>query len=314
MLPLCSIFFLCILFLIPAAAIEQLVTDFTVDTGLIPQYWQYSEANDNYFNLMKKALMGNLFTTQFRERVQRLMGYPSDGFPALGLTMLSETGMENFRGMIDEVIHNDIQGDILELGVWRGGNSIYGTAAVEHAMRRRNNPNDKQRTFYVLDSFQGLPIASSDKDDDNWYDSIALKVSLNEVMGVFRRYLGQTIPLLSLSDDAPPASPVIVRFVPGFVRVSLPGLVKHFSSRDDYLVNTSGEVVERISAPIAILRIDLDMYEAYMDTLFHLADRVPVGRFFIMDDYSCVAEAKNAVDEFRKWHGITEVIHKSTFS
>ena len=93
-----------------------------------------------------------------------------------------------------------------------------------------------------------MPVASTTVQNINWDAMAALKVSLSEVMTVFGKYL--SVPLLALNDPLPSESkdvPVIVRFVPGFVRNTLPGLIQHFNS------------ASKEGGHISILRIDLDM-------------------------------------------------------
>lgn len=57
---------------------------------------------------------------------------------------------------------------------------------------------------------------------------------------------------------------------------------------------------------IAVLRLDGDMYESTMDTLFNLYDLVPIGGYTIVDNYGSVKEAKSAVEEFLHIHSAIE--------
>ena len=93
-----------------------------------------------------------------------------------------------------------------------------------------------------------------------------------------------------------------IGFLPGYVRYSMPKLNASLPPTAPASTTSSDTPT---SGDIAILRIDVDMYEGYLDVFFHMAHRVPVGGFFLMDDYLCVPEAKKAVDDFRSWHGIT---------
>merc|ERR1711971_868882 len=64
---------------------------------------------------------------------------------------------------------------------------------------------------------------------------------------------------------------------------------------------------------ISVLRIDCDMYEGYLDVLFNLYDRIPVGGFVIVDDYA-IEVARRAVRDFRTWHGIESQLWRIDFS
>ena len=109
-----------------------------------------------------------------------------------------------------------------------------------------------------------------------------------------------------------------IGFLPGYVRYSMPKLNASLpptapasTTSSDTRTSSDSSSDSSLDTPtptggdIAILRIDVDMYEGYLDVFFHMAHRVPVGGFFLMDDYLCVPEAKKAVDDFRSWHGIT---------
>ena len=60
--------------------------------------------------------------------------------------------------------------------------------------------------------------------------------------------------------------------------------------------------------PLAILRVDADLYESTRDALASLYDRVSPGGFVIVDDYDAFAPCRRAVQEFRHARGITAPI------
>jgi hypothetical protein len=62
--------------------------------------------------------------------------------------------------------------------------------------------------------------------------------------------------------------------------------------------------------PLALLRLDGDMYESTMDALRHLYDRVSKGGYVIVDDYHVVAGCREAVDDFRAVRGIEDAIQE----
>ena len=161
-------------------------------------------------------------------------------------------------------------GDVVEAGVWRGGAAIFARATM------------KTGTMFVLDSFKGLPQSSTSHDIDWWARQAALRVSEAEVRELFERYLPKA--RFSCEEKQEPA----VCFVPGFVR------------------DTAANIP---ATDISVLRIDVDMYEGYLDLLFALGPRVREGGFFIMDDYGAVPEAQKAVTDFRSWFNITSPLY-----
>jgi O-methyltransferase len=59
---------------------------------------------------------------------------------------------------------------------------------------------------------------------------------------------------------------------------------------------------------IAVLRMDGDLYQSTIDTLNNLYQKVSAGGFIIVDDYYSWKGCKQAVDEFRESHHITDKI------
>jgi hypothetical protein len=131
------------------------------------------------------------------------------------------------------------------------------------------------RTVYVADSFQGLPSPSADYPADRgglFHTSELLRIPLEEVQDNFRRY--------DLLDDQ-------VAFVPGWFSESLPALA---------------------GRTWALIRLDGDMYESTVDGLRNLYPGLAGGGFLVIDDWSIPA-CREAVEDFRRGHGIVEEIH-----
>jgi O-methyltransferase len=59
----------------------------------------------------------------------------------------------------------------------------------------------------------------------------------------------------------------------------------------------------------AVVRLDGDMYESTMDGLVNLYDGLSAGGFLIIDDFSHPG-CRQAVEDFRRQHGIDEPIEK----
>jgi len=152
--------------------------------------------------------------------------------------------------------------------VWRGGSVIFMRAILAAYA-------DPSRNVWVADSFQGLPppdpqYAADAGDVFHGFETLA--VSLEEVRANFARY--------GLLDDR-------VKFLKGWFKDTL-----------------AGAPIERL----ALARLDGDMYESTMDALRPLYPRLSVGGYLIVDDYGIVPGCKQAVDEYRGEHGITEPI------
>jgi O-methyltransferase len=177
--------------------------------------------------------------------------------------------MTNLREIAEIVLQNDIPGDFIETGVWRGGACIMMRAAL-------NAYGDTQRRVWVADSFCGLPAPTPEiaaDFNDQHYTFTELFVSSDQVRANFERY--------GLLDGQ-------VRFLEGWFSETL-----HTAP------------IERL----AILRLDGDMYESTMDALGALYDKVSAGGFIIVDDFGAVAGCQKAILEFRQRRGITDPLY-----
>lgn len=203
-----------------------------------------------YLDLIEDALTGTLYGDppcdpwsgkDFND-MRRLYGLD---WPANAQTMIGTMRMRNLRRLCVQAIEEQIPGDFIETGVWRGGACIYMRAILTAY-------GDTQRRVFVADSFQGLPQPNSvvpQDAGDQHHTFTKLAVSRDTVEHNFRRY--------NLLDRQ-------VIFLEGWFRDTLPNAP-----------------IDRL----AVLRLDGDMYESTMDSLCALYDRVSPGGFIIVDDF-----------------------------
>jgi len=91
---------------------------------------------------LRKDVMALSATFSALVREQKILGYDENS----GLR-------DNLRGAgnaVERIVEEDVPGDLIETGVWRGGASIFMRGALEAY-------GDRERTVWVADSFQGLP-------------------------------------------------------------------------------------------------------------------------------------------------------------
>jgi hypothetical protein len=186
----------------------------------------------------------------------------------LSHSMIGRKRLDNLQQCMEIVLHENIPGDFIETGIWRGGACIFMRGVLA-----AYGVND--RTVWAADSFEGVPPPTWPQDAgfDISRDVLpVLAVPLEDVQQLFRRY--------GLLDDK-------VQFLKGWFRDSLPGAP-----------------IERL----AILRLDGDLYESTMTALVPLYDKVSSGGFVIVDDYGSCPPCKRAIDDFRAQRGITDVM------
>lgn len=188
--------------------------------------------------------------------------------PGRAETMIGLKRMNNIQECIETVLRDDVAGDVIETGVWRGGATIFMRAVLKAH-------GDATRTVWVADSFRGLPppnVRDYPADaNDLHHTAIGLRVGLEDVKNNFRRY--------GLLDER-------VCFLEGWFIDTLPSAP-----------------IDRLS----VMRLDGDMYESTKQALDALYPRLSPGGFCIIDDY-VLQGCRQAVDEYRALHEISEPI------
>ena len=182
----------------------------------------------------------------------------------LSHTMIGRKRLDNIQFAIETIIHEDIPGDFIETGIWRGGACIFMKGCLLAF-------GDNTRTIWAADSFQGVPEPTWEQDagfDISENVLPILTVSIEEVKELFDRY--------QLLDDR-------VKFLEGWFRDTLPNAP-----------------IEKLS----LLRLDGDLYESTMDALIPLYDKVVEGGFIIVDDYFSCPPCKKAITDFMAQNNI----------
>ena len=62
--------------------------------------------------------------------------------------------------------------------------------------------------------------------------------------------------------------------------------------------DTMGPLARRLDRPLAIMRLDGDMYASTVDVLYNLYDKLSMGGYVIIDDWAAHFGAKKAVLDF----------------
>lgn len=189
-------------------------------------------------------------------------------FTELSHTMIGRKRLENVQLCAETVLEDNIAGDFIETGIWRGGTCIFMRGILMAY-------GITDRKVWAADSFEGVPPPTWPEDKGFDISSNVLPVlvvSLDEVRELFLRH--------GLLDDN-------VQFLKGWFKDTL-----------------ATAPIERL----AILRLDGDLYESTMDALLPLYDKVESGGFVIVDDYGSCPPCKQAIDDFRSQRGISEAL------
>lgn len=223
------------------------------------------------FNEAENSVLPALRRTPATTKLDLSLRNKGNDWTYAGDTMIGSKRIDNILQLLTDVIRNDIKGDYIETGVWRGGASVFAKAALSAL------EPDSTRVSYVCDSFLGLPPGERqlDRGDKGWDNSVYLKIPSNVVANNFIKY--------GLLD------PNVV-FAKGFFNETMPPLSKHIQT-------------------LSIMRLDGDMYESTVDVLYHLYDKISVGGYVIIDDW-VRCPARRACEDFFKVHEINPEIVK----
>ncbi|PZV15273.1 MAG: macrocin O-methyltransferase [Pseudanabaena sp.] len=180
---------------------------------------------------------------------------------------------------------NQIAGDIVECGVWKGGSMM----AVAYTLIQME---DLGRDLHLFDTFSGM-AEPSEKDI-----SISGTLATHELNNTKKEdeksvwcYADlETVRTALYSTDYPKEK---IHFIQGKVEDTIP---------------------DRAPDQIALLRLDTDWYESTRHELEHLFPRIVEGGVIIIDDYGHWQGAKQAVDEYIQKYKIRILLNRIDYT
>ncbi len=171
---------------------------------------------------------------------------------------------------IEYIVKNDIPGDIVECGVWKGGSAMMAAYALIHF-------GDTQRNIYLYDTYAGMTEPS--KEDIRYsHDRQEAVLKWKQLQREHHNdwcYAPLEEVRTNLRTTHYPETRLI--FVEGKVEETIP---KHLPDL------------------IALLRLDTDWYASTKHELIHLFPLLSRNGLLLIDDYGHWAGAKKATDEF----------------
>ncbi len=200
-------------------------------------------------------------------------------------TMTTPERIASLVNAVNYLVTNNIEGDFVECGVWRGGSTM---AAVDTLMKA----GDTSRTVYLYDTFEGMSeptehdkelsghaadalLQSSEKEDAT---SVWCYSALDEVQ--------KNVGSLNYPADK-------VHYVKGKVEDTIP---------------------QTLPGKIALLRLDTDWYESTKHELEHLYPLLVPGGVIIIDDYGHWEGARKAVDEYIDKHKLPLLLNRIDYT
>ncbi len=288
-----------------------------------------AEGRDLYIDLMKRAVTNILYedypvffalgseeweVAQEFDLQHRVTG--SDG-PTQAHTMIGTQRLEHIQSCIEQILTDDIPGDLAETGSFRGGATIF-MRAVLRGHRVTN------RKVFVCDAFVPpqpdlipqpfLPLLQA-------IASIPGKANKRRIYSILER-MPQKHRAFPLCDNP---SDEWVTFVlwalrhPEAIQCGDTTSLEHVKSRfarygllDEQVVFVPGYFADALpSAPIeqlALLRLDGDTYESTHDAIIELYPKLSPGGFCIVDDYHTFEDCERAITDYRRQNQIEDTI------
>jgi len=180
-------------------------------------------------------------------------------------TMTSAERIASLCNAVRYLVKNNIAGDIVECGVWRGGSTM---AAIDTLIK----VGDTAREVYLYDTFEGMSEPSElDKESFTGTSAAVLLEKYPEIKCISTLEDVQN----NVGNLKYPAK--LIHYVKGKVEETIPGT---------------------IPAKIALLRLDTDWFESTAHELEHLYPLLVPGGVIIIDDYGHWEGARKAVDEY----------------
>ena len=190
-------------------------------------------------------------------------------FSVLDYTMTSPERMSALLTTIEHIVENDISGDIIECGVWRGGSMmLIAKKLVAIGLTDRN--------LYLYDTFEGM--TKPDRIDVS-YDNTPAINTYNET------YISEETSSWCMSS---------------FEEVYENMLSTGYPKEKIFLVK--GKVEDTLQPDkhksISLLRLDTDWYSSTLHELNCLYDKISTSGILLIDDYGHWKGARKAVDDY----------------
>lgn len=185
-------------------------------------------------------------------------------------TMTSVERMFALYKAVEYVVKNNIPGDFVECGVWKGGSSMLIAKTLQKF-------GETSRHIWMYDTYEGMSEPTQD-------DADASGISAKEQLNNASKSDQESVWCYSSLDE---------------VKSNL----KLTGYNQDYIHFVQGKVEDSIptnmpQGKLSLLRLDTDWYESTKHEMIHLFPLLVSQGVLIIDDYGHWVGAKKAVDEY----------------
>ena len=200
-------------------------------------------------------------------------------------TMTSILRMYALYNGMKYVLDNNIEGDIVECGVWKGGSMML---CVDMLLNR----DIKDKKLWLYDTFEGMS-EPTDKDLHAGFQEKALFKWKRRQKSTYNTWCYSPIEDVKrnmLSTAYPEEN---INFIKGKVEDTIPG---------------------DIPKKISLLHLDTDWYESSYHELIHLYPLLSKNGVMIVDDYGFWQGSRDAVDQYFKEKSIKLLFNRIDYN
>jgi hypothetical protein len=173
-----------------------------------------------------------------------------------------------------------IQGAIVECGVWRGGSMV---AAAKTLLATGGN-----RELFLFDTYEGMAEPGADDVSVIGQDARKTQDQMRQADGT-SKWARASLEDVRVNMQSTGYNPSLVQYVKGRVEETIPA---------------------HAPACIAMLRLDTDWYESTRHELVHLYPRLVPGGVLIIDDYGHWLGARKAVNEYFESQALRPLLNR----
>lgn len=238
------------------------------------------------FNIVRVPRSGgNVLKNRLSRNLKIGYVYEDEAFEAM--QVVSSNTMLPYEPLVtlfEQVVYcekNNIEGDFVECGTWKGGaTGMMALATLKYGSTRRH--------LHLFDAFQEICQPDEEHDDKEIVDEVKKLVNtkqfeegLKPLTGVYDQFGGPG----TLSENK--------KLLEQVIGYPADHLHYHVGWFQDTVPADAGSI-----SKIAILRLDGDWYQSTKVCLDQLYDKVVRNGIVIIDDYGYNTGCKKAVDEF----------------
>lgn len=231
----------------------------------------YTAINTNLYNSLLKEELSYDLDGEFTEIYEKTKQF----------TMTSIERMYSMYKATEYIINNNILGDIVECGVWKGGSMMISALTLLKM-------NDSNRILYLYDTYEGMN-KPTEKDIRIYDNKPALNIWKKSQEKDFNRWDYAPLDEVKTNLYSIKYPKDNIKFIRGKVEHTIPNIIP-----------------EKIS----ILRLDTDLYESTYHELIHLYPRLSLNGVIIIDDYGYWKGQKEATDKYFKENNIKILLNR----